>query len=728
MRVKDWKIGTKLISAFLTVSAVLVIVGGFAYNNIGLLNNATTNIVRTAPYGEAAMEMKLSVAQDMQMIMEMLAAEHADDLEGVWKEHEELVKSFDKYADAILKGAKIGSVEFFPAQDPAMRKIVEQADGFHNENFQPALAKIRQLSLDIYNYEKLLEENMGKMEAAYDKVVALAANLEENVKDQIQAQLAAGAPASSIIGTENTWADVSMEIKITIANSRIAIEEFAQAKNSADQAAINKKYQATLDEFDGWINALLNGAMTAEGKIAKVDNPTIRNFVMQMDAVHDQEFQTSVKKFMESYAKLFAAIDERSANDVQADKYGGEMMEIVGGVEDIATAAMGKASQLSKDTASTAITQTILGIVIGLILSISLGFIITRHINVPLAECSKTVAEIAQGNLDVNRSLDRNDELGQIFKQVNGMAEQLRDIVSRVNVSANSVASGSQQLSDAAQGLSEGATEQAASIEETSSAMEEMTSNIQQNTDNSSTTEVISQKASQDAEESGKAVAEAMSAMKQIAEKISIIEEIARQTNLLALNAAIEAARAGEHGKGFAVVAAEVRKLAERSQTAAGEIGSLSSSSVEIAEKAGAMLDQLVPDIKKTAELVQEISAGSQEQNQGAGQINSAIQQLDTVIQQNAGSAEEMAATSEELSAQADELQMAMSFFKMSDQSGQSRERPQKAKKPAGTRQIASASAARRPAAPARAQISAPTRGAVLDMGSDSSDDEFEKF
>ena len=195
--------------------------------------------------------------------------------------------------------------------------------------------------------------------------------------------------------------------------------------------------------------------------------------------------------------------------------------------------------------------------------------------------------------------------------------------------------------------------------------MEQMTSNIRQNADNAMQTEKIAVKSADGARQGGKAVEETVHAMKEIANKISIIEEIARQTNLLALNAAIEAARAGEHGKGFAVVASEVRKLAERSQKAAAEISQLSASSVEVAERAGALLGQMVPDIQKTAELVQEINAASREQDLGAGQINKAIQQLDQVIQQNASASEEMSSTAEELSSQAEQLQSTIAFFRV---------------------------------------------------------------
>jgi methyl-accepting chemotaxis protein len=282
-----------------------------------------------------------------------------------------------------------------------------------------------------------------------------------------------------------------------------------------------------------------------------------------------------------------------------------------------------------------------------------------------MEEVTRAAEEIAQGNLRVQvRERSAQDKLMQALV---AMVSGLTRTVTEIRAIANEVASASSAISTASVEVSNGASAQAASAEEASSSMEEMGSNIKQNADNAQQTDKIATKSAKDAQESGRSVAEAVQAMKEIADKISIIEEIARQTNLLALNAAIEAARAGEHGKGFAVVAAEVRKLAERSQKAAGEINQLSMTTVRVSEKAGEMLEKLVPDIQKTAELVQEITAASKEQDAGAEQINKALEQLEKVIQQNASASEEMASTTEQLTGQSDQLVSALGFFRTAD-------------------------------------------------------------
>ncbi|MBF0521216.1 MAG: hypothetical protein HQK92_16010 [Nitrospirae bacterium] len=317
-----------------------------------------------------------------------------------------------------------------------------------------------------------------------------------------------------------------------------------------------------------------------------------------------------------------------------------------------------------KNKAKTQLTALVVIIAVSFLLSILFAYLIMRGVLQQIGGEPSVVAAITKQVANGDLTIDTTTHCTGLYRAVLDMTENLKKIVIDVKDISDGVGSGSRQLSDTAAKTSDGATEQAASVEETSSSVEQMAASIKRNAENAVETEKIAISIAKDAIEAGEAVMQSVASMKTIAERVIVIDEIARQTNLLALNAAIEAARAGEYGKGFAVVASEVRKLAERSQSAAGEINTISASSIQIAEKTGTMLKELVPDIQKTAELVQEITASSKELDIGADQINKAISELDQVIQQNASMSEELSATAENLSSQAGQLQNSIAFFK----------------------------------------------------------------
>lgn len=314
--------------------------------------------------------------------------------------------------------------------------------------------------------------------------------------------------------------------------------------------------------------------------------------------------------------------------------------------------------------------------IISVVAALVVAWRISRGISVPLLRVADGMRKMAEGDLRDKVDVSGKDELAEMGAAFNRMVENLSQTIGEVRTGANALASAAAQVSSTSQGLSQGTSEQASSVEETTASLEELSSSIEQNADNSRQTEQMAMQSARDADESGQSVEKTVEAMKTIAERISIIEEIAYQTNLLALNAAIEAARAGEHGRGFAVVATEVRKLAERSQGAAKEINEVAGGSVGVAIKSGEQLKELVPAIRKTAELVQEVAATSREQASGVKQMNKAMTQVDQVTQRNASAAEELSSTAEELSSQAEALQQLVAFFKVANEDAGPRPAP----------------------------------------------------
>ncbi|GBC61229.1 methyl-accepting chemotaxis protein [Desulfonema ishimotonii] len=439
-------------------------------------------------------------------------------------------------------------------------------------------------------------------------------------------------------------------LKIRLVNRFLDRINEIRVSNFKSQTARNPQImREALKQFEDCHRLLsrLRAITRKEGKLREIE---------KIDSAAE-DYRRSMESFVKIWLahqtlterRLKAADEVLSASKAAAEKGSEEALGIANGARD----ALSAASDLM-----------MIGLVMAVVAAVFCALFITKSVVPPIVRGLEFTKSVAAGDLTAEIDIEREDEVGVLAKALREMILNLREIVENVKSASGNVVAGSRELSASAEQMSQGASEQAASAEEVSSSMEQMAANIRQNADNAMETERIALKAARDAKEGGKAVGRTVQAMNDIAEKIGIIEEIARQTDLLALNAAIEAARAGEHGKGFAVVASEVRKLAERSQESAAEIGKLSVSSVRVAEQAGSMLDRILPDIERTADLVQEISAASKEQDNVADQVNEAVQELDSVVQRNASVSEELASTSEELAGQAEHLLNAVAFFK----------------------------------------------------------------
>ncbi len=442
-------------------------------------------------------------------------------------------------------------------------------------------------------------------------------------------------------------------IQLLMANRAVRRSLMATTIEDRDESA--RVARTAMDKTRELVTGAKEFFLTADGKaqVTAIEAP-LQEYIAAANLMLNTHQQSGELQSMSAALELMPR-NTAAANEVD---------RLLGEASDAKQKRAGEANASITEIAENSRLQMIILVVVATLLGMLVGILVTRSITRPLAGAVQAADRMAAGDLSQDLVVDRKDETGRLLGAMQNMTERLRSILGDVRSSADALSSASEQVSSTSQSLSQAANEQAASVEQTSASVEEMSASIAQNTESAKITDGIAGKAANDAVQGGSAVGDTVLAMKQIADKIGIIDDIAYQTNLLALNAAIEAARAGDHGKGFAVVAAEVRKLAERSQVAAQEIGQVASSSVQLAESAGKLLGEIVPNIQRTSDLVQEITAASQEQSSAAGQINIAMGQMNQITQQNASASEELAATAEEMNAQASQLQELIGYFR----------------------------------------------------------------
>ncbi len=622
MNFKNLKLGVKLSIGFGVLILISMILGGLAVMNMSSITTESTFLAREyVPEVKMATELHGAANRVMYEMRGYGYTEEDQFYQNSQREIESLKKALSDGKDLNKRSVRLVKLaEEIKVAEESTQKYLKLVD-------------------QTVEVNKTLEDDRNKM----DKAAALyMENCYNYLDNQNKLML------KEIKSNNTTEARLT---KITLINDIIDVGNAVRVGNFKSQAKRDPKiFQEALDKFP-----------QVKSKLEEIRTYTnIDSDLKDLDQIEQEAlaYENAMNSFITNWLKREDLATQR--NDVGKELTDACKTTADAGLMNTQNIA-DNAIALLKASSVTMITGLIFALIIGIVFAMFLTRIITGPINKGVIFAK----QLSDGDLTATVEVDQNDEIGQLAAALTNMATKLREIVESIIIGADNIASASQQMSSTSQQMSQGASEQASSVEEVSSSMEEMSANIDQNTDNAQGTEKIALTAAIGIKEGSEATNVAVSSMKNIAEKIRIINDIAFQTNILALNAAVEAARAGEHGKGFAVVATEVRKLAERSKVAADEIDELSKNGVSVAEKAGSKLVDIVPDIEKTAQLVQEIASASLEQRNGAEQVNSAMQQLNNVTQQNAAASEEMATSSEELASQAEQLKDVIQYFKI---------------------------------------------------------------
>lgn len=724
---KDLSIGAKLGIGFGSL-LLLIVIGGFVgYSGLKSVDRSLVVISdEEAPLVDVSMEMKVALLQAMISMEEYLGATavvasgNGSELGEIIARYQSATELFDQGVNAILNGGQLGDIAVIKTDNAELAGHVRSAAELHDKSYDATARELIDDGRMLLATKQDELAAMADLEKVVEAITAEAEQLEGEISQRVQRKVRAnnvGAAGQAILREEMPQVDMAMEMKYVIAKTRIVMEEFAQAIDSAEMDELEREYRTMLAAFDRMAAAVLHGGVVDGVQVIASNDSELRTMVTALAASHGR-FEKAAEKMMQARRKMLAQTEEAEETMARLDSAGEKAAALLAQVETLASSEMAAAKANGSQSSSNAIFWQLIVVFCSLFVGGLLGFIISRSLSRPINRGVALADEIAKGDFSQRLNLERQDEVGRLALALDRMADSLQqkaclaetvaggnldvtvelasekdqlglalkkmtdslnEIIGQIDVASEQIATGGGQVSDAAQTLSQGATESAASLEEITSSMNEMSSKIGTNAESAAKADSLSKEVMAAAEKGSVQMGSMVAAIEEINEAghdisriIKTIDEIAFQTNLLALNAAVEAARAGQHGKGFAVVAEEVRNLAARSAKAAEETTVLIQGTVaktangsEIASETAAALQDIVSGIGHVSRLVNEIATDSNGQAQGISMVDQGLTQIDKVTQQNTASAEESAAAAEQLSGQAEQLRQMVGRFKL---------------------------------------------------------------